>query len=264
MYNKILIYIFVTFLFTGIIFSQQEKSLTKNPVKLSEYVTDETNTLTPEQLSTLRAKLRKFYDSTSTQIVVYMINTLNDEPIENAAISIFRFNGIGGKEKNNGVLFLISKNDRKSRIEVGYGLEGALPDATSKLILKNEVSPNFKEGNFYKGIENGINGIILAVKGEYTTGKKESSGGFMSVFITVILVIVFTGGIVFLMYFFAKRSVKKLSAGRAYHPGTNNFSSNTSSNDNYSSGSSDSSSSSDSGFSGDGGSSGGGGASDSW
>ena len=101
------------------LFSQSgDSSLIKNPPMLKEYVTDETGTLTQVQLDNMRKKLKSFRDSTSTQIVVYMIKTLNGEPIEEVCYAIADINKIGRKGSNNGVLLLIAKDDHKLRIEV--------------------------------------------------------------------------------------------------------------------------------------------------
>src|SRR5258705_4837891 len=116
-------------LFIGLFFSvcaqaQIDKVI---PPKPSSYyaVVDNTNTLTNEQKEALNQKLAQYKDSTSNEIAVVIINSLEDNPIEDVAIAILRTWGVGGKEHNNGVVLLIAKNDNKIRIEVGYGLEGA-------------------------------------------------------------------------------------------------------------------------------------------
>lgn len=85
-------------------------------------------------------------------------------------------NKIGKKDRNNGVLLLIVKNDRKLRIEVGYGLEGALTDAASSSIIRNEITPKFKQGNYYDGINAGVDAIIAVTKGEYAGDKRDPKG----------------------------------------------------------------------------------------
>ena len=259
-------YIFILILlltFVNVSFSQTEKSLTSNPTKLTEYVTDETGTLKVDEVNLLRSKLRKFYDSTSTQILVLLIPSLNGEPVEMVANSIYHFNGIGGKGKDNGALLLISKGDRKIRIEVGYGLEGVLTDAMSKQIIQKEITPELKKDNYYKGIDNAVNSIIALSKNEYSVTKTESknnnSSGSDIIYIVLILLI---PAIIFIVIIVAVfRGKMALSTGSSGSSGTNYYSGSGS--NNYSSGSSDSSSSSgsDSGFSGGGGDSGGGGAS---
>lgn len=258
--KKLLLLIFVLFII-DYSYGQSDTSPDYNSLKLTEYVTDLTGTLKPEELTQLRLKLRKFFDSTSTQIVVLIIPSLNGEPVENVSNTLFRFNGIGTKSKNNGVLLLISKGERKIRLEVGYGLEGIMPDAISKQIIKNEIGPELKKDNFYKGIDNGINAIISLTGGEYSVDAKKLSSNTDWASIVIAIVLVVMGlGVVLILYLAHKGKnitwTKSSGSSSSYY-------SNTSSSDSGwgSSGSSDSSSSSDSGFSGGGGDSGGGGAS---
>jgi len=166
-------------LFSNYVIAQEEnsRSLTDKPTKLKNYVVDETGTLSASELNTLIKKLQEFDKQTSTQVVVYMISTLGGEPIENVSVSIAESNKIGKKDKNNGVLLLIAKNDRKLRIEVGYGLEGSLTDAVSSQIIRKEITPPFKSGKYYEGINKGVDAIIAVTKGEYTADKKSQKDG---------------------------------------------------------------------------------------
>ncbi|HCA43547.1 MAG TPA: hypothetical protein DEP28_09885, partial [Bacteroidetes bacterium] len=161
----------ILFFFTPVLDSVSQTS--ENVTQFSEYVTDETNTLTQSQLNSLRKNLRSFFDSTSTQIVVYMISTLGDESLEDYSIRLAEKNKIGQKGKDNGVLLLIVKDDRKIRIEVGYGLEGSLTDAESKMIIEKDIKPFFRSGDYYAGINAGVNAIMTATEQEYTTDKSE-------------------------------------------------------------------------------------------
>lgn len=140
---------------------------------LRDYATDETGTLSSEELSMLNQKLRAFEDSTSNQLVFLMVQSLNGEEIDNLSYEIARGNKIGSKENKNGILFLVSKNDRRMRIEVGYGLEGALTDALSSYIIRNEVAPRFRQGAYYAGVNAGLDAVIKATKGEYKMKKKD-------------------------------------------------------------------------------------------
>ena len=96
-----------------------------------------------------------------------MMNTLDGYPIEMFTNETAEKNKIGTKENSNGVLFFVAKNDRKMRIEVGYGLEGALPDALASSIIRNDVAPYFKKNQYYEGTLAGLNGILAATRGEY-------------------------------------------------------------------------------------------------
>jgi len=141
--------------------------------ELKYFATDLTGTLKQNQISQLSRNLKTFEDSTSNQILFLMIPSLAGYPLENYTYDVAKKNKIGTKQNDNGVLFFVSKNDRKMRIEVGYGLEGALPDALASSILRNEVRPYFKSGDYFKGIASGIISIEKAIKGEYKgTGNK--------------------------------------------------------------------------------------------
>lgn len=255
--KKLVFFIIVYSLFANFCYSQTDRSLTKNPLKLSEYVNDETGTLKPDEINLLSLKLRKFYDSTSTQVVVLLLSSLNDEPVENVANAIFRYNGIGGKGKDNGVLLIISKGERKIRLEIGYGLEGVLTDAMSKQIISREITPELKKGNYYKGIDNALNAIIALSKGEYTKDKNTTTNSNGVSWIFVLAIALPLSIIVIAIVVIAKNRNKGVTD---YGSSASNYYSDSSSNS-FWSGGSDSSSGSDSGFSGDGGDSGGGGAS---
>ncbi len=251
--------IFILLFFLTVIslcYGQSDRLLTNNPPKLTEYVTDETGTLKADEISSLKLKLRKFYDSTSTQIIVLLIPSLNGEPVEMVANAIYHANGIGGKGKDNGALLLISKGDRKIRIEVGYGLEGVLTDAMSKQIIQKEITPELKKDNYYKGIDNAVNSIIALSRNEYSVDKNKSNSSVSDI-VFIILMFLFPVIIIIILIAAVIRRKKGMIGGSRGFINTNDSSSNSSF-----FGSSDSSSSgSDSGFSGDGGDSGGGGAS---
>jgi uncharacterized protein len=157
-------------------------------------VNDYTKTLTPAQVQALESKLDAYDDSTSSQVAVVIINTLDGYDIAEYALALARKWGIGGKEFSNGVLLIVAKEDRKLRIEVGYGLEGAIPDITAKHIMEEAIQPQFKEGNYYRGIDIGTDYIIRAAAGEYKApanyGKKKVSKGFSAILGLIILFIV--------------------------------------------------------------------------
>ncbi len=144
--------------------------------KLKNYCNDFTGTLTRTQRLAIERALRDFEDKTSNQIVFLMINSLEGYPIEEYAIEVAEKNKIGTKEHDNGVLFIVAKQDRKMRIEVGYGLEGALTDALASSILRNEVRPYFKRGDYFNGIAAGLEAIMKATVGEYKNKKKKRGG----------------------------------------------------------------------------------------
>jgi uncharacterized protein len=176
-------------------FGQIEKELPAkpNPPKL---VVDYTGTLAPDQRDALEKKLVAFDDSTSIQLSVVIIESTGDYDIADYAVALGRSWGIGNKEFNNGILLLVAKNDRKLWIATGYGMEGALPDITAKSIIDNEIKPNFKGNDFYRGLDEGTNAIISATKGEYKApenyanrknGKKKTPG--LLIFIIILIII---------------------------------------------------------------------------
>ena len=134
---------------------------------LAARVTDLTQTLTPAEVAALEAKLADWEARTSNQLVVLMVPTTQPEPIESYSLRVAEKWKIGRKGQDNGALFLIAKNDRKMRIEVGYGLEGVLTDVTSRRIIAEDVAPAFREGHFAAGTNAGVDRIIAVVgKGE--------------------------------------------------------------------------------------------------
>lgn len=133
---------------------------------LSARVIDQTKTLTPEQLRTLDQKLREIEARKGSQVVVLMVPTTKPEEIEQFAIRVADKWKIGRKKVDDGVILLISKNDRAVRIEVGYGLEGALTDALSKRIIDGAMIPRFKQQDFYGGISAAVDQIGRVIDGE--------------------------------------------------------------------------------------------------
>jgi len=133
---------------------------------LKQRVTDLTSTLDASQLQTLETKLAAFEKAKGSQIAVLVLPTTQPEVIEQFAIRVVEVWKLGRKGIDDGVLLLVAKDDRKLRIEVGYGLEGALNDATAKRIVAEVISPAFKQGDFYGGIDAGVNSIIKVIDGE--------------------------------------------------------------------------------------------------
>ncbi|MEO7265879.1 MAG: TPM domain-containing protein [Ferruginibacter sp.] len=191
---------FLFILLSGLCFGQQPadvRELLKPRTGTQVLVNDFAGILTPDQKAALEYKLVAFDDSTSTQIAVVIINDLQGFDVADYAVQLGRAWGIGGKEFSNGVLLLISVKDRKLNIATGYGVEGALPDITSKHIIDEEIVPNFKGNDYYRGIDKGTDAIIKAVKGEYNVArKKDSKGGSKIPFIliAIVLFILFSSG----------------------------------------------------------------------
>ena len=192
------IFSIIIFLLAGTLaFSQAsfdlESLLKQKPTQL---VNDFTGTLTPDQRQALENKLVAFDDSTSTQIAVVIVPTLNGNDIADFNVKLGRAWGVGGKQYNNGVILLVAKSDRKLNIATGYGVEGALPDITTKHIIDEAIVPNFKGDDYYRGIEEGTDAIMQAVKGEYKAPanynkRKKGSGGIGRIVFIIIMIVVF-------------------------------------------------------------------------
>jgi uncharacterized protein len=130
---------------------------------LTAHVTDLTQTLSAQEKQALEAKLDDWEARTTNQLAVLLVPTTQPEPIEAYAIRVAEKWQIGRKGKDNGALFLVAKDDKKMRIEVGYGLEGVLTDATSRRIIAESVAPLFRERKFAAGIDAGVDRIISTV-----------------------------------------------------------------------------------------------------
>ena len=146
-----------------------------NPGSPQGFVSDFTNTLTQDEHQAFEAKLSAFEKETSSEISVVIIPGLEDDTIENFAVELFKEWGIGKQGKDNGVLLLVALNDRKVRIEVGYGLEGVLTDAQSSWIITNTIRPAFREEKYYEGLDAAVDQIIAATKGEYVSSETQST-----------------------------------------------------------------------------------------
>lgn len=127
------------------------------------YVTDGANVLSSDQKASLEAKLDAFTRQTGNELAVVTVASLNDEPIQDVANTLFKSWGIGKKGKDNGLLFLVAPTDRKVWIEVGYGLEGTLNDARVGRLLDTWVIPRFKENDIPGGIRAGVSAVIGAL-----------------------------------------------------------------------------------------------------
>src|SRR6476659_1877451 len=128
-------------------------------------VNDFGNFLEPFQREALEKKIRNYNDSTSSAIVIVTVPDLQGYDIAELALKYLRQWGIGTKEKDNGVLILVSKAERKARIETGRGMEGVLPDILAKRIIDERMVPYFKENDYYRGFDNAIDAIIEAAAG---------------------------------------------------------------------------------------------------
>ncbi len=133
---------------------------------LSGRVTDQTATLTAAQQASLEQTLQAFEARKGSQIAILIVPTTAPEAIEQYALRVAEQWKLGRKKIDDGAILVVAKDDRALRIEVGYGLEGALNDATSKRIISEIITPRFKQGDFYGGIATGVDRIIRVIDGE--------------------------------------------------------------------------------------------------
>ncbi|WP_318415850.1 TPM domain-containing protein [Photobacterium leiognathi] len=178
-------------LFAGLLLLISHASLAQ-PVfpKLTGRVVDEAHILNATQKQQLEQLLANEEKTSSNQVVVVTVPSTNGVPIADYGYQLGREWGIGTKQHDNGVLLIVAYNDKKIRIEVGYGLEGALPDATAISIINHEIKPEFKAGRFAQGIEKGTLAIIGAIKGEYKPVIQEEQPPYdLYLFILFVIVI---------------------------------------------------------------------------
>jgi uncharacterized protein len=134
--------------------------------ELSRRVTDLTATLTPGQVSELETKLAAFEAQRGSQIAILIVPTTQPEDIAQFGIRVAERWKIGREKADDGVILLVAKNDRKLRLEVGYGLEGAIPDAIARRVIAETITPRFRAGDFYGGIAAGVEQVMRLIEGE--------------------------------------------------------------------------------------------------
>ena len=178
---------------------------------LAAHVTDLTGTLAGDQEATLDAKLAAFEREKGSQIVVLIVATVRPESIEQYALRVVEAWKLGRQGIDDGALLLVAKDDRRMRIEVGYGLEGALNDATAKRIISETIAPHFKQGGFYAGVDAGVDAMLKVVAGEPLPAPDEQGRGPAEVGASFETVLV-AGGILVLIVAGAVRAILVLRA----------------------------------------------------
>ena len=167
----------------------QNNSLLPQP---TAWVNDYAGLLDDKEKQLLNDSLQILEKMSSTQIYVAIVEKLPDNyDLEKYSYDLASEWKIGQKEKNNGVLLLVSLSDRQMRIEVGYGLEGVLTDAICSRIIRNEILPRFKSRDYYAGLAQGCNSITKAVRGEYKSKDNDDGEAGPGSIILIIIIIVF-------------------------------------------------------------------------
>lgn len=133
---------------------------------LDRPIVDQTQTLSDVEITTISDKINASRKEKEYQLGILIIPTLADESLEGFSLKVARAWGIGAKDKDNGVLLLVAKNDRKLRIEVGRGLEGDLTDVEANRIIRNVITPQFKKGAYAAGVTQGVESIVAQVEGK--------------------------------------------------------------------------------------------------
>ena len=189
---NISLYLFSILFGFNLVFSQDD--LPAKP-SLETSVYDYANLLTSVQKRALEQKLIKYNDTTSTQIVVATVKSIHGRNIAMYATEWAHKWKIGQKGKDNGVFLLVAVNDRKLTIRTGYGVEHLLTDAYSRRIIEQVIKPEFKQGNYYRGLDKGTTYIIKALNGEFkaepTVSNNDGDSGFIIIFIIFFIIILF-------------------------------------------------------------------------
>jgi uncharacterized protein len=233
---------------------------------LTGRVVDAANIISPAVRTTIESKLQALENQSGIQLVVATVPSLQDNDIETYANGLFRAWKLGEVKRNNGALLVVAPNERKVRVEVGYGLEGTVTDALSSVIIHSAILPRFKAGDFAGGIDRGVDALISAMSDDKSEWHKKTQvrrddNDASDQFMVTLLVFALWIFIVYVMTRNARRAGAR--GGSVFIPG-GTWTSGGSSGSSWGGGSSGGGFSDGGGFSGGGGSSGGGGASGSW
>jgi len=167
---------------------------------LTGRVVDINSTLTAEQSRELEASLEAFEKRKGSQIAVLITGTSFPEPIESFSLRVAEAWKVGRKGVDDGIVVVVARSDQAMRIEVGYGLEGAVPDATAKRLIEEEFIPRFREGDFYGGLRAGLDRLMRVIDGEPLPPPKREGGGseprsIETYFILFMAIVIAVGGL---------------------------------------------------------------------
>ncbi len=145
-----------------------------SPFKIDSYVTDKAQLLSESERNQLAVKLDKYATDTGNQLLVVTIPSLEDEELVSFTEKLFELNKPGQKGKDNGAIFLVALKEHQVRIEVGYGLEEVLPDGKTGAIIRDQITPFFKNSDYYGGVSSGIGAMIGAISPKYVFQNNDS------------------------------------------------------------------------------------------
>lgn len=250
MKHKFLKILFSLVLLAGLVLAVKAKA---DYPDLQSRVNDFAGVLSPETKAQLETTLADFDQQTTDEVVVAIVPALDGHDIDTYRNKLFEKWKLGKEGRDNGVLLVIALDERKIGIEVGYGLEGALPDITAAAIIRDEITPAFKNNDYDTGVKQGVAAILAAIKGEYTAVEHQESDWpvWINWAVLVILLVLFVGLPAIFRGFFRGRG------GRGGHGGGVFWSGGPSAGSGFGGGGGG-------GFGGGGGGSGGGGASGGW
>ena len=154
-----------------------------------QWITDRGDFLSPAEERALSVRLASYADTTSTQIVIVTLPSLDGAAASDYAVELGRRWGVGQAGYNNGVVILISREDRQVFIATGYGLEGSIPDAVASRIYRNVLVPHFRQGRFYGGLSQAVDALMLAAAGEFEASQSGRESGGINVALIVVLAI---------------------------------------------------------------------------
>lgn len=195
MIRKLLVVLLVNFFLAG-------SAVALNVPAYKGYVNDFAGILTSQQTAELEKKLLQYESETSNQIAVLAIPSLEGDSLEDFSIRVVESWKVGQKGKDNGVLILVALSDRKIRIEVGRGLEGSLTDLVSGRIIDEIMKPAFKQKDYYKGLDDAVNSVALAVKGEFKADskKKGNSSDYLEIYLIFLVLTLLLAGVAGLLH----------------------------------------------------------------
>jgi uncharacterized protein len=206
----------VSLLVAALAFLSADARLARADVKIppapAHYLDDEAGLLPSDDASRIDAKLRTFDEQTSNQIVVAIFPELPEPSLEDFTVRTAQAWRVGRKKLDNGAVLFVFVKDHKTRIEVGYGLEGALPDALCKDILQDRLAPEFREGRYAAGIDAAVDAIMQATRGEYhAAGRRATpSRGFPQGCVSALVLLLFFG---FPLFFRRRRGWRTYGGG---------------------------------------------------
>lgn len=185
-------------------FAQSEIPKAPSPFRLVNDYTG--NTLSATEINALERKMRNYEDTTSTQVAILIVNNLSGYEVVDFAQRTAQAWGIGQSDNDNGIFILVAKDDRKAAIVTGYGMEGSITDAATFTIREEYMNPRFREGNFYKGLDDASSVIFKLASGEFTAEQvAEGRGGGGGI----------PFGLLFLLIFFIIPALVRRRRGRS-------------------------------------------------